>query len=339
MSVGESVREQCLFVIFGGTGDLARRKIMPALYELERQERARKTFRVLGVARDRSLDDAAYRDWVKEGLAREDSSGDVDAWVDGAIFYEGIGKGTEGFHALSERIRALEDRERLPGNRVFYIALPPGAFATTIGGLAEAGLNRSEGWTRLVVEKPFGKDLSSARELNQLIHQWFDESQVYRIDHYLGKETVQNLLVLRFANAFFESLWNRNHVGCVEITVAEDLGVERRAAYYERAGALRDMVQNHLAQLLALVAMEVPSAFEADAIRTEKTKVLRSVGSIRPDDVVLGQYAAGESNGDKLPAYRDELDVAPDSSTETFAALRLDVDTWRWRRPLHSANW
>ena len=223
-----------------------------------------------------------------------------------------------------------------PGNRILYLALPPAAFPGTIEALGKAGLNRSKGWTRLVIEKPFGHDLASAQALNALVHRYFDEAQVYRIDHYLGKETVQNLLAFRFGNALFESAWNRDHIESVRITVAEALGIEHRAAYYEQTGALRDMVQNHLTQLLTLTAMEVPAAFEADSIRFEKVKVLRSVAPIRDDAVVYGQYAPGKAERKKLPGYRQEPGVAARSHTETFVSLRLEIDNWRWQGvPFH----
>ena len=214
---------------------------------------------------------------------------------------------------------------------MFYLALPPTAFMATIDGLGQAGLNQTPGWTRLVVEKPFGKDLDSAIVLNEQIHRYFDESQVYRIDHYLGKETVQNLLIFRFANAIFEPLWHRNLVKSVQITVAESLGVEGRAGYYDQAGALRDMVQNHLTQLLTLTAMEVPVAFDAESIRTEKAKILRAIPPVMPEDVIYGQYTRGAINGQEVPGYREEPGVAPDSSTETFVALKLFVENWRWQ--------
>jgi glucose-6-phosphate 1-dehydrogenase len=204
---------------------------------------------------------------------------------------------------------------------VFYLALPPNAFAPTIKGLGEAGLNEGSGWTRLVVEKPFGRDLDSARELNALTHRWFDESQVYRIDHYLGKETVQNLLVFRFANTIFESVWNRDRIANVQITVAESLGVEQRADYYDKVGALRDMVQNHVTQLVALIAMEAPIAFDAEQVRQEKVKLLRAVRPLGPGDVVFGQYGG----------YRAEPGVAAETRTETYVALRLAIDSWRWQ--------
>jgi glucose-6-phosphate 1-dehydrogenase len=211
------------------------------------------------------------------------------------------------------------------------MSLPPRAFPPTAAGLGEAGLHRSEGWTRLVVEKPFGKDLATAQELNRLLHEHFQERQIYRIDHYLGKETVQNLLVFRLSNAFIESSWNRERIEAVQITVGEDLGVGTRAEYYDHAGALRDMVQNHLTQLLTLVAMEVPTSFSADAIRNEKIKVLHSLRPLRDENVVRGRYTAGNVRGELVGGYLDEPGVPADSRTETFIAMKMFVDSWRWQ--------
>lgn len=323
--------EPHLFVIFGATGDLMRRKLLPALYNLGRQGRLGERYHLLGVARS-PWDDEQFRDWAREGLEATAGANDFSAWCDHSLSYHAfLESDSAAFQHLKERIETIEGERELPGNRTFYLALPPIAFAPTIEGLGEAGLNRSPGWTRLVVEKPFGHDLASAEALNQVVHRHFREEQVYRIDHYLGKETVQNLLVFRFANPLFESVWNRDRVKSVQITVAESLGIGRRAGYYERAGALRDMVQNHLMQLLTLTAMEPPAAFEADAIRSEKVKVLHSVVPPRPEDVVLGQYTAGKIDGEAVVGYHDEADVPTDSDTETFAALRLSVQSWRWQ--------
>ena len=251
----------------------------------------------------------------------------MDAWCDRCIAYEPVGDdGALG--PVFERAAELEEEHGLSGNRVYYLAVPPSVFEPSIREIGEhEEESERDGWTRIVIEKPFGHDLDSARELNRLVHAYFDEHQVYRIDHYLGKETVQNLLVFRFANPVFESVWNREHVERVEITVAESIGVEGRAGYYDGSGALRDMVQNHLTQLLTLTAMEPPPRFDADALRLEKLKVLLSTAPIGLDDVVLGRYTGG--GGEE--GYLDHDDVPEDSTTETFAALRLTVDNWRWQ--------
>ncbi len=326
--------EPSIFVIIGATGDLAKRKILPALFELHRHGMTDRGCVILGVARDAAMDDAGFRAIVRDAIPKDAGAqgGDVSSWIDANVFYQPIGNAESGdFVALKTRIEGLEHDHNIPGKRSFYLSLPPEAFPPTIAALGAAGLNHSSGWTRLVIEKPFGRDLPSAEALNRLVHQYFDESQVYRIDHYLGKETVQNLLVFRFANAMFESLWNRDHIESVEITVAEELGVEQRAGYYEHAGALRDMVQSHLTQLLALVAMEVPTAFEAGAIREEKIKALRSIAPMREESAVFGQYTAGRIDGQAVAGYRQEPGVSPSSNTETFVALRMCLDNWRWQ--------
>lgn len=322
-----------LFVVFGGTGDLMQRKLLPALGRLAERGLLRERHAILGVARDPDLDDEGFRNWARQALVETGLSRDqMGSWCDSALFYQSVGRGSpEDYQRLARRIETLEREGNLPGNRTFYLALPPGAFPPTITGLAQAGLSDSAGWTRLVIEKPFGRDLESARELNEIAHRHFTESQIYRIDHYLGKETVQNLLVFRFANAMFESLWNRDRVANVQITVAESLGIEQRAGYYERAGALRDMVQNHLAQLISLIAMEVPGAFDADQVRHEKVKVLRAIAPMAPEDVVFGQYGPGQINGEPTVGYTEEPGVAGDSRTETFVAMKLNIDTWRWQ--------
>lgn len=322
-----------LFVILGATGDLVGRKLMPSLNSLIARNALGPKSVILGVGIETNIDDASFRENCRKDLADEKIPQEQIAATtsDKRLFYQTIGKGTdEDYKRLAERIAKVEGECGLPGNRIVYLALPPRVFPLAIAGLGKAGLNKSKGWTRLVIEKPFGRDLKSAQELNKVAHANFEEEQIYRIDHYLGKETVQNLLVFRFANALFEPQWNRDRIESVEITVAESLGVEHRAEYYETAGALRDMVQNHLTQLATLTAMEVPEAFGAEAIRREKVKVLHSVLPIRIEDVVLGQYAAGTIDGKTAAAYRDEPGVAKDSQTETFVAMRLEIENWRW---------
>ena len=323
--------EPHVFVIFGATGDLTRRKLVPALYRLMEQEDVAAHCHILGAARtDWSDADfrAVAREALRDGGVPED---DVEAWCTRRLFYQCLGPNGDDFGALRRRIDRLERHLDLPGNRVFYLSLPPSVYAPTIDRLGTHGLHEGAGWTRLVVEKPFGHDLASAQDLNARVHDVVDEEHVYRIDHYLGKETVQNLLVFRFGNALFESVWDRDHIERVEITVAEDLGAGGRAGYYDQAGHLRDMVQNHLTQLLTLCAMEPPARLHADAIRDEKVKVLHSVKPLGPGDAVFGQYAAGTVGGEAVPGYQGEEDVPPDSATETFVALRLEVGTWRWQ--------
>ena len=323
-----------VFVVFGATGDLMMRKLLPALYHLANNGNLGERFKIMGVARE-ALDDDGYRDWACEALKKAGlgkTSEEMSEWCDQCLHYVPIGDADQvAYERISARLDEIEKEHDLPGNRTFYLALPPRFFAPTINGLGYCGLNRSSGKTRLVIEKPFGRDLESARTLNEVLHEHFEESQIYRIDHYLGKETVQNLLVFRFANPVFESLWNRDRVESVEITVAESLGVEKRAGYYEKAGALRDMVQNHLTQLVTLTAMEVPAAFRADAIRDEKVKVLQSIAPIAWEDVVLGQYTEGYVHDEKAVGYLQEEGVDASSRTETFVSLKLNVDNWRWQ--------
>jgi glucose-6-phosphate 1-dehydrogenase len=336
---GERALEPCVVVIFGATGDLARRKLLPALYALALEHRLPVGLTVLGVAR-RPMSDDEFRRQMREAVAEHGRTGPPDAveWEPFAegLFYQDLDYHDQGaYGALAERLVRLDAERGTRGNYLFYLATPPSVFPVAVTQLGAAGLARSgTGWRRVVIEKPIGHDLASARALNTVIAESFDESQVYRIDHYLGKETVQNLLVFRFANGIFEPLWNRAHVDNVQITVAESLGVEGRGAYYEEAGVLRDMVQNHLLQLLCLVAMEPPATFAADHVRDEKTKVLRALRPIRPDDVervaVRAQYERGAILGQPVPGYREEAGVAPASTTETYAAVRLGVDNWRW---------
>lgn len=319
-----------LFVIVGGTGDLARRKLLPAICRL--WEKNLSEFYLIGAGTGKKHNDATYRDFVARSLEEEGvdirEMGDSFEW----LYYHSVGGGSlEEYKGLADRIVQMEKQLGLPGNRVFYLAVPPSVFPNAIKNLGEVGLNKSGGEIRLVVEKPFGQDLQSARELNELVHKYFDESQVYRIDHYLGKETVQNLLAFRFSNAMFESLWNRDRIERVEITVAETVGVEHRAGYYDRVGALRDMIQNHLTQLLTLIAMEVPTALEAEAVRHEKVKVLRAVSTISTSDVVFGQYARGAVEAREAIGYCEEDGISSDSRTETYVALKLNISNWRWQ--------
>ncbi len=322
--------EPCLFVIFGGTGDLARRKLLPAMARLAATDQLG-VCHIVGVTPDTHLDDVAYRKMVRDAMGT--AGGSRDAFPAERIHFQTIGRGSpEDFAALGRRLQSIEREHGLGEHRAFYLALPTSVLPSVLSGLGEAELNRSAGWTRIVVEKPFGYDLQSATELDHLAHRWFDEKQIYRIDHYLGKETVQNLLVFRFANAIFESLWNRDRIRSVEILVAEELGTGGRAAYYDKSGALRDMVQNHLTQLLTLVAMEVPSSFNAEAIRYEKVKVLHSIAPVDPAHVIRGQYTAGTVAGNAVPGYLEEDGgILAGSSTETFVSLELGIDNWRWK--------
>jgi len=325
--------DPCQFVIFGATGDLSRRKLLPALGRAYTRGELGTRHQLIGVSSNTSISDEAFRKTARESLAAAGIPAEVIARVcEACIFFQPIGKGTkEDYQALARRLDELRDAADMPANRAFYLALPPSAMPAAVKNLDEVGLSKGSGWVRVVIEKPFGYDLQSARELNAMLHRHFDESQIYRIDHYLGKETVQNLLVFRFANFIFETIWNRERIHSVEITVAESLGVETRAAYYDKSGALRDMVQNHLTQVLTLIAMEVPSAFQADAIRYEKIKVLRSIHQVNMSDVIRGRYAAGQIDGHAVAGYLEEPGVPPGSNTETFIAMKLEVDSWRWQ--------
>lgn len=320
--------EPSLFILFGATGDLASRNLIPALYRLLEARDFDDTLHLLGVATSELTDDE-FRSIVRRTLVEHGwSEDDAAAWCQECLSYQSI---KDGFGALAEKIAGIEDRHGLPGNRVFYLAIPPSVFDDTIEGLASKGLNAGPGWTRVVVEKPFGTDVDSARELNAMLHRHFAEDQIFRIDHFLAKETVQNLLAFRFANLLFEAAWNRNQVESVEITVAETLGVEGRAGYFDRAGIIRDMIQNHLLQLLTLVAMEPPVRLEADSIRDEKVKVLRSIYPVARDAVVRGRYLEGAIDGETVPGYLDEDGVPATSTAETYASIRIAVDNWRWR--------
>jgi glucose-6-phosphate 1-dehydrogenase len=322
--------EPLLFIIFGGTGDLARRKLIPALWRLLVHDGLADRVAVLGVG-TRERTDIEFREMARVSLLDSGADPeDADAWCATRLHYQVVGDGPESYGILADRITGLEQHHALGGNRAFYIALPPSVLEPTLAGMGRAGLGDGPGWTRLVIEKPFGRDLASARRLNDLVHACVDESQAYRIDHYLGKETVRNLLVFRFANALFERTWNRDHIESVEITVAETIGVGGREHYYDETGVVRDMIQNHLTQLLTLVAMEPPVEMGHDAIRSEKVKVLRSVVPPVPDDVVYGQYTAGFV-GHEVHGYTDLPGIPADSTTSTFAAVRLNIENWRWQ--------
>ena len=310
-------------VILGATGDLTRRKLLPALCDLGKQGLLGSHFAILGIGRKADQDDAGFRRWARQSLEQAGfSPDDTRRWCDECLHYQHVGQGAaQDYVTLGDRITALEREHDLPGNRTFYLAQPPGAFPSSITGLGEAGLNRSRGWTRLIIEKPFGRDLVSARELNELAHQYFAEGQLYRIDHYLGKETVQNLFVFRFANTIFESLWNRDRVESVQITVAESLGIEQRAGYYEQAGALRDMVQNHVTQLVSLIGMEVPAAFNADAVRYEKVKLLGAV--VR--SWLLDLTARALAEDPTLEKIAPHVADSGEGRWTVFEAIELDV--------------
>jgi len=330
-----SADEPFTLVIFGASGDLTRRKLLPALFALYASRTLPEPFAVVAVARTEMSSDEfrrRMRDAVAEfGRVQPPSEGVWSRFAAALHYLSGDPKDPALYARLERCLRDVERRP--PRNRLFYCATPPSLYDDIVERLGASGLARQrEGWTRIVVEKPFGRDLASARALNRQLLGVFTEDQVYRIDHYLGKETVQNLLVLRFANGIFEPLWNRNHVDHVQITVAETLGVETRGAYYEEAGALRDMMQNHLLQLLCLIAMEPPVTFEAAPVRDEKNKVLESIRPIERvhDAAVRGQYRAGFVDGRPAAAYRSEKGVAAESATETYAALKLFVDNWRW---------
>jgi glucose-6-phosphate 1-dehydrogenase len=323
--------DPCALVIFGASGDLTQKKLFPALYSLAFRKLLPQSFAVLGVARTEESDED-FKERMKGAVqkyGRDEFRDDVWETLAEGMRYVATDFADE--HGEDEVVSALEDLDRergLQGNRVYYLAIPPSVFPTVVRAL---GKRRStEGWTRLIVEKPFGHDLQSACALNEAIHEHFAEEEVFRIDHYLGKETVQNMLALRFANGIFEPIWNRQFIDHVQITVAESIGIEGRAGYYEQAGAIRDIFQNHLLQLLAITAMEPPIDFTAESVRNEKVKVLRSLHTPGPKSVVRGQYGRGFVDGDEVLAYREEDGVDAQSMTETYVAAKLYVDNWRW---------
>jgi glucose-6-phosphate 1-dehydrogenase len=332
--VGLSLRrnpDPCVLVIFGASGDLTHKKLMPALYALMLRRLLPARFAVVGVARTEG-DDDVFRADMKAAVqqhGRDEFREDVWNELAESMHYVATDFADEGGEArLEELVERLDTERNLGGNRVYYLAVPPAAFTVIVEALGKRPAGK--GWTRLIVEKPFGHDLESARGLNAMLAQHFTEEQIFRIDHYLGKETVQNMLALRFANGIFEPIWNRQFIDHVQITVAESIGIEGRAGFYEAAGAIRDIFQNHLLQLLALTAMEPPIDFTAESVRNEKVKVLKALHTPGPKSVVRGQYGRGFVEGEEVPAYREEEGVAPDSMTETYVAAKLYVDNWRW---------
>jgi glucose-6-phosphate 1-dehydrogenase len=323
--------EPCALTIFGASGDLTQRKLIPALYALAIRNLLPEHFAVVGVSRT-EMTTEDFRERMRQAVVehgRDEFREDVWEPLAAGIRYVAADFADEGGEQQVVDCLNELDRERgTAGNRVYYLAVPPSAIETII---VQMGQRRATGgWTRVIVEKPFGHDLEGARRLNEVIRTYFDESEIFRIDHYLGKETVQNMLVLRFANGIFEPIWNRQFVDHVQITVAESLGIEGRASFYEQAGAIRDIFQNHLLQLLALTAMEPPIDFTAESVRNEKVKVLRAMHTPGPKHVVRGQYGPGFVEGEEVPGYREEEGVAPDSMTETYVAAKLFVDSWRW---------
>jgi glucose-6-phosphate 1-dehydrogenase len=331
--------DPCSVIIFGASGDLAKRKLIPALYRLVQERLLPAEFAIVGLGRTEMTDDE-FRDKMKENVAEFSEARRVDEEV-----WESFARGLrylpsniqkqEDYEKLARLLEEVDGERGTQGNRLFYLSTAPEFYAEAVARLDGAGLTRrGKGWTRVIIEKPFGTSLESARELNQQILKHLDESQIYRIDHYLGKETVQNLLVFRFANGIFEPMWNRQYVDHVQITNAETVGVEGRGGYYEKSGVVRDMLQNHVFQVLSLVAMEPPTSLDAEDVRDEKIKAMHAARDFTPERVraecVRGQYGAGSIGGKPVPGYREESGVAPDSATETYAMLTMFFDNWRW---------
>jgi glucose-6-phosphate 1-dehydrogenase len=331
--------QPCSIVIFGATGDLTHRKLIPALYNLAADGELPPTTTVIGFAR-RPKTDNEFRSELEETTKRFSRQAVRDevwkTFATSLFYHQSEFEDESGYGSLAKRLDEIDSEHGTRGNRLFYFAAGPEQFEPILKNLKAAGLNKGNngGWARVIIEKPFGRDLASARELNRVVSDSFAEDQTYRIDHFLGKETAQNILVLRFANAIFEPIWNSRYIDHVQITAAETLGVEARGGYYETAGALRDMVQNHMLQLLCLVAMEAPTDLRADSIRDEKVKVVRSLRRYDCEEVakfvVRGQYGKGSINGEDVPGYREEQRVDPKSETETYVALSMFIDNWRW---------
>ena len=326
-----------ILVIFGASGDLTKRKLLPSLYELFARDMLPENFVILGVART-PFSDEEFRIQQKDNLkaflkGKHPEAKQLDAFLE-RVHYLGFNSDEAAeYHLLVEKIAELRKAKDIPDHLIFYLATPPQKYGPIAEALRKSKLNKASeegGWRRIIVEKPFGSSLETAQALNKQLCSIFDEEDIYRIDHFLGKETVQNILVLRFANQIFESLWNRNYIDSIEIYAAEKLGVENRGKYYEGAGALRDMIQNHLMQLMGFVAMEAPSAFDANLMRDEVAKVFRALHPLSPNDVIRGQYIAGKAGEESVVGYREENGVAADSTTETYIAMRFFIDNWRW---------
>jgi glucose-6-phosphate 1-dehydrogenase len=331
--------DPCVMVIFGASGDLTRRKLIPALYNLARAQLLSREFAVVGIARS-PMSTEDYRKKVSEDM-KQFATGDVDPdlweWFERRLHYlSGNFDDPATYPKLKELLDRIDKDHSTHGNYFYYLATAPDAFGPIVESLAAHGLmdQSNDHWRRVIIEKPFGHDIDSARALNRQLLKVADEKQIYRIDHYLGKETVQNILALRFANGIFEPIWNRRYIDHIQISVAETVGVEKRGGYYDTAGALRDMVPNHIMQLITLTAMEPPVSFRADAVRDEQSKILHAIQPLSSEEVltrtVRGQYGEGVMNGQRVPAYRAEPGVPPDSRTETFVAMKLLIDNWRW---------
>ena len=329
---------ECVIVIFGANGDLTKRKLLPALYRLAYDRRLAAGFAVVGISRT-PLSDDQFREKMRESVEQfsEDTKLDEEVWgafARGLYYVAGDVADAGLYQRVSQKLGQIETERHTGGNVVFYLSTQPSQYAEIAHGIGAAGMGKGNGWRRLVVEKPFGHDLASARELSNRLHEVFDESDVYRIDHYLGKETVQNILAFRFGNGIFEPLWNRRYVNHVQITGAESIGVEGRGAYYQEAGALDDMIQNHLLQVMATIAMEPSASFRANSVRDERSKLLRSIRPMTRDEVlqntVAGQYGPARIGGQDVPGFRQEPGVAPNSQTNTYAAVTFFVDNWRW---------
>jgi len=331
--------DSCTIVIFGASGDLTKRKLLPALYNLKALKLLPADFAVIGVASSEGNDEM-FRDKItgdiKQFATRPVEQAEWDDFSKRSYYLQGDFNDVDTFKHLANKIADVQKTWNLPGNVLFYLAVSPTFFAKVVEQLDGVGLTgeKPEAWRRIIVEKPFGRDLASARELNASLTKHVTESQIYRIDHYLGKETVQNIMVFRFGNSVFEPIWNRRYIEYVQITVAEELGVELRGGYYDHSGVMRDMVQNHILSVLSLIAMEPPSSISGDSVRNEKVKVLESIRPMDPEEIlantVRGQYGAGVVGGKNVPAYRTEPDVDPKSNTETFVAMKLKVENWRW---------